>query len=390
MARKPNKTAAKAASRKPAKVVAKGATKRPARALTDGHAGRIADALEAIVAHMSANAPAMATADSLHAADAFVWHPDGRLSPVPKVSRVEIDLLKGIDRMRDILIENTERFSNGLPANNVLLWGARGMGKSSLVKAAHADVRKELGLGSKGESDLKLVEGAKPAANGTQLPPLRVQPQLVPGVLVVDIGVAQSLLRMPDQLSRLLVAKSANKSVNKRASLESIAGEQKLQVPADLDASHNSDLDKLKSASAPVDKPYAVMQKAAHADAVSLFEAYAKDGDNAALKSFASETLPTLKMHRDMIQKAETKAPANESTTPAVSTSGVNNPAAPVPGANSFTEDQAKSAIQKAGYTDVSALKKDDKGIWRGTASKDGKSTPVALDYQGNVVADTQ
>ena len=196
--------------------------------------------------------------------------------------------------------------------------------------------------------------------------------------------------KLQDQALKDFARKMISDHGAANAKLESIAGEQKLQVPADLDASHNSDLDKLKSASAPVDKPYAVMQKAAHADAVSLFEAYAKDGDNAALKSFASETLPTLKMHRDMIQKAETKAPANESTTPAVSTSGVNNPAAPVPGANSFTEDQAKSAIQKAGYTDVSALKKDDKGIWRGTASKDGKSTPVALDYQGNVVADTQ
>ncbi|PBB65958.1 hypothetical protein CK228_24825 [Mesorhizobium sp. WSM4312] len=174
------------------------------------------------------------------------------------------------------------------------------------------------------------------------------------------------------------------------AKLESIAGEQKLQVPADLDASHKTDVDKLKSAPAPVDRPYADLQKAAHADAVSLFETYAKDGDNPALKAFASETLPTLKMHQDMIQKLATRAPAGESTTPAVTSSGANNPAAPVPGANSFTEGQAKSAIEKAGYADVSALKKDDKGIWRGTASKDGKSTPVALDYQGNVVAGTQ
>jgi len=59
---------------------------------------------------------------------------------VPRVSRVDIGLLKGIDRMRDILIENTERFATGLPANNALLWGARGMGKSSLVKAAHSSV----------------------------------------------------------------------------------------------------------------------------------------------------------------------------------------------------------------------------------------------------------
>ena len=79
-------------------------------------------------------------ADSFASADAFVWHPNGRLAPVPRVSRVDLGLLKGIDRMRDILIENTERFANGLPANNALLWGARGMGKSSLVKAAHASI----------------------------------------------------------------------------------------------------------------------------------------------------------------------------------------------------------------------------------------------------------
>jgi uncharacterized protein len=150
MAKKPSKTATKAASRRPAKA----ATKRPAGALTDGHAVRIAEALETIAAHLSANAPAAGSADSLTSADAFVWHPDGRLSPVPKVSRVEIGLLKGIDRMRDILIENTERFANGLPANNALLWGARGMGKSSLVKAVHASIN----VDRKPADRLKLIE----------------------------------------------------------------------------------------------------------------------------------------------------------------------------------------------------------------------------------------
>ncbi|QKC85373.1 DUF4142 domain-containing protein [Mesorhizobium sp. NZP2077] len=169
------------------------------------------------------------------------------------------------------------------------------------------------------------------------------------------------------------------------AKLESIAGEQKLQVPSDLDSPHKADVDKLQSAMAPVDAPYADMQKAAHADAVSLFEGYAKDGDNAALKSFAADTLPTLKLHQEMIDKVAASAPASGRTTPAAT--DTSNPAAPVPGANSFTEDQAKSAIAKAGYADVSALTKDDKGIWRGTARKDGKSTPIALDYQGNVVA---
>jgi hypothetical protein len=77
------------------------------------------------------------------------------LQPVQNVSRVDLRLLKGIDRMRDILLENTERFARGLPANNVLLWGARGMGKSSLIKAAHASVN---GRNSAGGRKLKLVE----------------------------------------------------------------------------------------------------------------------------------------------------------------------------------------------------------------------------------------
>jgi predicted AAA+ superfamily ATPase len=97
---------------------------------------RIADALERL-------APASNTANDLNAADAFVWHADRRwLQPVPAVNRVELELLQGIERVRDILLDNTQRFADGLPANNVLLWGARGMGKSSLVKAAHATVNK--------------------------------------------------------------------------------------------------------------------------------------------------------------------------------------------------------------------------------------------------------
>jgi predicted AAA+ superfamily ATPase len=95
---------------------------------------RVADALERL-------APPRPPANDFDAADAFVWHAEREwLEPVPTVNRVEISLLKGIDRVRDILIDNTERFASGLPANNVLLWGARGMGKSSLVKAAHAAV----------------------------------------------------------------------------------------------------------------------------------------------------------------------------------------------------------------------------------------------------------
>jgi predicted AAA+ superfamily ATPase len=109
---------------------------------------RIADALDRL-------APAPRTGPDLKSADAFIWHPGRGLVAVPRVNRVHMSLLKGIDRMRDILVENTERFARGLPANNALLWGARGMGKSSLVKAAHAAVN--AGLGEKAGL-LKLVE----------------------------------------------------------------------------------------------------------------------------------------------------------------------------------------------------------------------------------------
>ncbi|MGA8291342.1 MAG: ATP-binding protein [Rhodoplanes sp.] len=110
---------------------------------------RIADALERL-------APPPAAAPDFSAADAFVWHPEGaRVSPVTRVNRVDMSLLKGIDRVRDLLVENTERFARGFPANNALLWGARGMGKSSLVKATHAAVN--AGLGAKAGT-LKLVE----------------------------------------------------------------------------------------------------------------------------------------------------------------------------------------------------------------------------------------
>ncbi len=75
-----------------------------------------------------------------------------RLQPVPRVNRVEMVLLHGIDRVRDILVDNTVRFANGLPANNALLWGARGMGKSSLVKASHAAIT------AQHDHTLKLIE----------------------------------------------------------------------------------------------------------------------------------------------------------------------------------------------------------------------------------------
>ncbi|MFZ3034924.1 MAG: ATP-binding protein [Parvibaculum sp.] len=86
-------------------------------------------------------APAVSQDADLEAADAFVWNAEtNSLDPVPDVSRVDLSLLKGVDHVRDQLLDNTRRFARGLPANNALLWGARGMGKSSLVKAAHAAV----------------------------------------------------------------------------------------------------------------------------------------------------------------------------------------------------------------------------------------------------------
>ena len=108
---------------------------------------RIAEALERL-------APPPPAAPDFAAAAAFVWHADaGRLAPVQKVNRVELALLRGVDRVRDALVENTERFAKGLPANNALLWGARGMGKSSLVKAVHAEINRR-----DSKSGLKLIE----------------------------------------------------------------------------------------------------------------------------------------------------------------------------------------------------------------------------------------
>jgi predicted AAA+ superfamily ATPase len=139
--RKTKKPIARPKARKvaPAKVAPSG--------LDSDTLARIADALERL------SPPKKPKAD-FAAAEAFVWHADGILTPVKRVNRVDLGLLKGIDRLRDTLIENTERFANGLPANNALLWGTRGMGKSSLVKAAHASVNAT----SENPGKLKLIE----------------------------------------------------------------------------------------------------------------------------------------------------------------------------------------------------------------------------------------
>ena len=158
MPRKPSKSPAGKGPRTPAGKPARVAAKRlkgPTKAAPiDLSQERIVRALETIAAHLSAQGKPAAAPESFARADAYVWHPDGRLSAVPRVSRVELFLLKGVDRMRDILMENTERFAGGLPANNALLWGARGMGKSSLVKAAHASINAD----RKPADKLKLIE----------------------------------------------------------------------------------------------------------------------------------------------------------------------------------------------------------------------------------------
>ena len=108
--------------------------------------GRINATLE----RLAGPAPAV---NDWNAAEVFVWSPARQLlQPIKRPNRIEIDLIRGVDHVRDILVDNTVRFARGLPANNVLLWGARGMGKSSLVKSVHALAAKET------DSKLKLVE----------------------------------------------------------------------------------------------------------------------------------------------------------------------------------------------------------------------------------------
>ncbi|MBV9633677.1 MAG: ATP-binding protein [Methylobacteriaceae bacterium] len=112
---------------------------------------RIAEALERL-------APAPPPLPDFAVTDAFVWQAStGALQPVAKVNRVDLSLLRGIDRVRDTLGDNTRRFALGLPANNALLWGARGMGKSSLVKAVHAATNEDLAE-RPGSARLKLIE----------------------------------------------------------------------------------------------------------------------------------------------------------------------------------------------------------------------------------------
>jgi hypothetical protein len=110
--------------------------------------------LDSLIDLIARAVPALPGKPDFTAADAFIWSPDpGELVPVKKVNRVDITLLCAVTHVRDLLLDNTRRFAKGLPANNALLWGARGMGKSSLVKAAHAAIARE-----KASDGLKLIE----------------------------------------------------------------------------------------------------------------------------------------------------------------------------------------------------------------------------------------
>jgi predicted AAA+ superfamily ATPase len=112
--------------------------------------------LDRLIATIAKLAPGEPEPTDLATADCFVWSAEaGLLEPVHRVNRVDIGLIRGVDRVRDILDDNTRRFAAGLPANNALLWGARGMGKSSLVKAVQAAINRDL---RDGEQPLKLVE----------------------------------------------------------------------------------------------------------------------------------------------------------------------------------------------------------------------------------------
>ena len=123
--------------------------------MTEKTIENLTDKLDQLIAAVSRLAPANTPETDIADADCFVWVAEpGFLEPVHRVNRVDIGLIRGIDRVRDILLDNTQRFAAGLPANNALLWGARGMGKSSLVKAVHAAINTDV----RQQPPLKLIE----------------------------------------------------------------------------------------------------------------------------------------------------------------------------------------------------------------------------------------
>jgi len=161
------------------------------------------------------------------------------------------------------------------------------------------------------------------------------------------------------------------------------SGKVRAELPSSLDAEHQKKLNDLKKLSGrELDQYYDRMQLQAHQEAVDLFRRYAQEGENNDLKAWAAKTLPHLQEHLAMAQKLD-----QAGSTAGVAPSG--SPGrGPVPGANSFTEGQAKSRIELRGFSDVTDLRKDDQGIWRAKAMKDGKTVTVSLDFHGDVFAE--
>jgi len=155
-------------------------------------------------------------------------------------------------------------------------------------------------------------------------------------------------------------------------------------VPETLDAGHKADLSALSNKSgADFDRAYSLAQRKAHDDAVTLFSAFADSGAQADLKAFAAKTLPTLKMHQEHAKALTAAAEPASMGKPEAS-----NSTGSAEGANSFTEAQARKRIEEAGYTAVTGLAKDDKGVWRGKANKGGSEVNVGLDFKGHVVTE--
>jgi len=170
-----------------------------------------------------------------------------------------------------------------------------------------------------------------------------------------------------------------------KSTLSGISGPN---LPTDLDATHKAALDTLsKKTGADFDAGYLAEQKTAHDDAVDLFREYSQDGGNPRLKTFAGKTLPTLVGHQQHVQQlmASNPTPTNATQSPTALQGGQNTNLEE--GANSFTEAQARDRITKAGYASIEGLTKDDKGIWRGKATKDGRAVSVSLDFKGDVAA---
>ncbi|NGN44421.1 ATP-binding protein [Mesorhizobium sp. CGMCC 1.15528] len=123
--------------------------------MTENTIETLTQKLDLLIDAVNKLAPRAVPQTDINDANCFVWAADpGFLEPVHRVNRIDIGLIRGVDHVRDILVDNTERFAAGLPANNVLLWGARGMGKSSLVKSVHASIN----ASRKNEAPLKLIE----------------------------------------------------------------------------------------------------------------------------------------------------------------------------------------------------------------------------------------